>query len=106
MPFRLPDGRPYFEAVEIFQLDNEIEANHLCLSPTCAAEFRHALEDSEESLRQRILEVDIESGGLEVTVKVPLNEHSVIRFTKRHLIDLKAALNMELLDEDNEEEGE
>ena len=106
MPFRLPDGRPYFEAVQIFQLDNEIEANHLCLSPTCAAEFRHALEDSDEELRERILEVDIETDGLEVTVKVPLDEHSVIRFTKRHLIDLKAALSMEPQDEANEDEGE
>jgi len=102
MPFRLPDGRPYFEAVEIFQLDSEIEANHLCLSPTCAAEFRHALEDSEEELRERILEVDSEADGLEVTVNVPLDEHSVIRFTKRHLIDLKAALNIKQLEEEAE----
>jgi len=103
VPFRLPDGRPYFEAVEIFQLDNEIEANHLCLSPTCAAEFRHALENSEEELRERILEVEIETGGLEVTVKVPLSEHSVIRFTKRHLIDLRAALEVERREHEDEE---
>jgi hypothetical protein len=93
MPFNLPDGQAYFEAVEIFTLPKEIEANYLCLSPICAAEFRHALQTREEDLRDQILELELDSDELEVVVEVPLNEHSVIRFAKRHLIDLHAALN-------------
>lgn len=95
MPFVLPSNEPYFVAVEILPLGKEIEANHLCLSPTCAAEFRHALLTDDNDLRARILEVVPDANqALEVEVEVPLHEHRRIRFSKRHLTDLQEAIRV------------
>ena len=94
MPFCLPDGRPFFEAVELFSLGKEIPSNHLCLSPTCAAEFRHALSTEDGDLRRRILDLSFEAGGLEILIDVPLTEHCRVRFVRSHLIDLQAALRV------------
>jgi hypothetical protein len=93
MPFLLPSNEPYFEAVEILPLGKELVANHLCLSPTCAAEFQHALQTGEDALRARILNVDPEvDHALECEVEVPLTAHQKIRFVRSHLKDLQAAL--------------
>lgn len=95
MPFLLPSNEPYFEAVKILPLGEEHVANHLCLSPTCAAEFQHALQTGEDALRARILNVDPEADyALECEVEVPLTAHQKIRFVRSHLKDLQAALRI------------
>ena len=93
VPFALPSGEPYFVAVEILPLGKEIAANHLCLSPTCAAEFRYALLTDNDTLRSRILKAGPDANQtLEVEIEVPLPEHRKIRFTQKHLTDLQAAI--------------
>ena len=93
VPFSLQSGEPYFVAVEILPLGKEIPANHLCLSPTCAAEFRHALGTDDDALRARIMEIVTNADQIfEVEIDVPILEHRRIRFSKRHLTDLQAAI--------------
>ena len=96
MPFALPSGTPFFEAVELFDLDTELTANHLCLSPVCAAEFQHALRTSEDELRTSVQDLDLNRAEAELTVQidVPIPEHRTLRFRRSHLIDLQAALSI------------
>jgi hypothetical protein len=96
MPFCLPSGAPYFEAVEFLSLGKENQANYLCLSPVCAAEFKHALQTDEETLRARIHSLDarLPEDQLTIQVDVPLIQHRKLRFRRSHLVDLQAALRV------------
>jgi hypothetical protein len=96
MPFRLPSGQPFFEAVELLSLGNECTANYLCLSPVCAAEFKYALQTTNASLRARLEALDPNRPEPELTiqVEVPLRQHRTVRFRRAHLMDLQAAIRI------------
>lgn len=96
MPFNLPSGDPFFEAVEFLALETENAANYLCLSPTCAAEFNYALQTDEETLRARIqaLDANLPEEQLTIQIEVPLLQHRSLRFRRSHLIDLQAVLRV------------
>jgi hypothetical protein len=96
MPFCLASGDPYFEAVEFVSLGTENAANYLCLSPVCAAEFNHALQTDEETLRARIqaLDANLPEDQLTIEVDVPLLQHCKLRFCRTHLVDLQAVLRV------------
>lgn len=85
MPFNLPDGSPYFEAVECLDsLEKEQAENHLALCPTCAAKWRHANPVSDANLRTEIGE----AASPEITIELA-GEPTRIRFTQVHLDDLR-----------------
>jgi translation initiation factor IF-2-like protein len=96
MPFDLPSGNPFFEAVPFLALETENAANYLCLSPTCAAEFKHSLQMDEETLRARVqaLDANLPSEQLAIPIEVPLLQHRSLRFRRSHLTDLQAALRV------------
>lgn len=96
MPFSLPSGGPFFEAVEFLSMEKENAANYLCLSPICAAEFKYALQTDDATLRDRIYSLDasLPEKQLSIQIEVPLLQHRIVRFTRSHLIDLQAALKI------------
>lgn len=86
MPFRLPGGDYYFEAVEFFaDLRLEYRENYLALCPVCAAMFRHATETDPEQFRDALEEASDLS--IEVTMA---GESRRIRFVDDHRTDLLA----------------
>jgi len=89
MPFKLEDESYYFEAVECVKgLNRELPQNHLALCPICAAKFRHANGTPASELKRLILSAT----GSEVPVTLARQERGIV-FTKKHLLDLQAALN-------------
>jgi hypothetical protein len=54
MPFRLPAGSPYFEAVDLLAISVEIQENHLALCPTCCAKWHHARTTSDAEVLDAI----------------------------------------------------
>jgi hypothetical protein len=90
MPFKLDNGKYYFEAVEcVKDADREHRQNHLALCPTCAAKYRHA-NGSSSKLREAILH----ASGFKVPV-ILAREPQTIRFVEEHLQDMQAALQSE-----------
>jgi hypothetical protein len=88
MPFNLPDGRPYFEAVAcIADEPRELSENFLALCPTCAAKWQVANGQAPAVIRQLIAETT------ELAIMVTLaGAPATLRFVEVHLLDLRAAL--------------
>lgn len=87
MPFRVPDGSFYFEAVEIIaKSDKRFREAYLALCPNHAAAFRHANRQSggmaEVIAAANGSEIEVELGGIPTS----------IYFTETHLADVKACL--------------
>lgn len=96
MPFRLPSGAFYFEAVEVVPAARKrYRETYLALCPNHAAAYRHANAqkyDMEELIATAAgLEIDVELGG----------EATTIYFTETHLADVRACL---LSDDDEQHE--
>jgi len=92
MPFRLPTGAFYFEAVEVIaDSKKRYRETYLALCPNHAAAYRHANahRDNMQDLIATAVgsEVEVELGGIATT----------IYFTQTHLADVRACL---LSDED------
>jgi hypothetical protein len=88
MPFKLPDGKHYFEAVECFQQFNlECSENHLCLCPLCAAKYLYANGTSLDSMLGEITG----RTGLELPL-VLAGVHEEVRFVREHRDDLAVIL--------------
>ena len=85
MPFNLPDGSPYFEAVECLDsLEKKQAENHLALCPTCAAKWRHANPVNDTDLRAKLAE----AASPEILVELA-GEPTRLRFTRVHLEDIR-----------------
>ena len=95
LPFKLPSGRYYFEAVEVFnESKKRIRASYLCLCPNHAAAYRLA-----NAQRHSMRELVATAAGLEIEVALGAKELTLY-FTEVHLADLRACLKAE------EEEGQ
>lgn len=93
MPFRLPDGKEYFEAYQYIDvLEKEHDANHLALCPNCAAEFQHACQTDESKRAELILGIDMMAEEEKLVVHLDMPVHKSLRFTQRHFIDLQTAI--------------
>lgn len=94
MPFKLPNGEYYFEAVQVLKgLAQHFYENRLALCPTCAAMYQFARSNTDEELRSAINAVDGEQG--ESTVAVPIvlaGEHRMVHFVGTHFFDLQLVL--------------
>ncbi len=93
MPFTLPNGEEYFEAYQYSEiLGKEYEANHLALCPNCAAEFKYVCQTDENKRAELILDLNpaVDEANLVVHLDMPV--HRCLRFTQRHLIDLREAI--------------
>lgn len=85
MPFRLDDGKHYFEAPELLQsVSAELAENHLALCPTCCAKWQNANTTSDSYLEQALQSTE----ELEILVTLA-GEETRLRFVKVHLEDLR-----------------
>lgn len=96
MPFKFRPGggdeQYYFEKCEFFTgLGLEVRANHLALSPDCAAEFAQACPLSEQQKRERLLAIDPNGSPDSLFLELDTPVHHRLRFTLPHLVDLQAA---------------
>ena len=97
LPFRLPSGGYYFEAIEAVDgLSKRFREMFLSLCPNHAAMFLYANENRDEI--QELVEVAV---GLEIEVTLG-GQPSTILFTETHLADIKACLALPDIDESQE----
>ena len=91
MPFKLSDGKHYFEMVEFLELNKRHYQNYLALCPNHAAMYRHA-NDSKNFLLDSFKNLEPERLKMALT----LAEQCVaIEFTKTHIEDLKVIVDIE-----------
>ncbi len=97
MPFKLPSGDHYFEAVQCIA-DHETDARHyqnrLALCPTCAAMYQHAREIDDTELRHRIIDhgTDDQVPAVEIPFRVA-GRDVALYFVGTHWFDLKTLLH-------------
>src|SRR4029079_8748713 len=85
MPFRLEDGKHYFEAPEFLQSASaELKENHLALCPTCCAKWQNANSTSDAEIREAL------SAAKAPELSVVLAGETVrVRFVQVHYEDLR-----------------
>lgn len=87
LPFRLPNGSYYFEAVEVLaDSPKRFREAYLALCPNHAAAFRYA-----NAQRNQMLDIVVTASGNEIEVGLG-GELMTIYFTETHLADVKACL--------------
>lgn len=92
MPFKM-NNEDYFEKQPFIRsLEKEIPANHIALCPNCAAEFQHACSTDDNRKISLISELDDDLPEDELVITLDMPVHKGLRFTQKHLIDLKGAL--------------
>jgi len=90
LPFKLDDGREYFEVVEFLpELRKRHPQNYLALCPNHSAMYR-LVNDSRSTMREAFLAMD----GNELAV-VLADRDMTIYFSRTHIIDLRAVLDAE-----------
>jgi hypothetical protein len=90
MPFRLDDGTPYFEAIQLLKIiRQELYQNRIALCPTCAAKFRFALGTTDEEIYELVLTAPSDQPTISVHLA---RECRTIRFNPRHLKELQVAV--------------
>ncbi len=90
VPFSLDDGTPYFEKVEFLpELTRRHYQNYLALCPNHAAMFQHA-NGSSDSIESAFLTLV----GNELSVVLAQGD-TTIYFTKTHIADLQAVINVD-----------
>ena len=90
LPFKLPDGRAYFEKVELFEeLRKHHRENYVALCPNHAAMYQHA-NDSRATLRHDLLQMT--GNTLSLTLG---QEECAIYFTHTHLFDLVEVIKID-----------
>ena len=90
MPFKLPSGGFYFEAVEaVAGLEKRYRETYLALCPNHAAAYRHA--NSQVDIMEELIATAV---GREVEVHLG-GEATTIYFTEMHLADVRACLAAE-----------
>ena len=92
MPFMVKN-EDFFEAVEFVRSSSkEYPENSLALCPNCAAEYKHVCSTPESERIDLILGIDINLSEDEMKIPLNLPNHTSLRFTHKHLIDLRAAM--------------
>jgi hypothetical protein len=90
LPFRLDDGKDYFEAVEFLpELTKRHYQNYLALCPNHAAMFQYANSSSDSS------ENDFVNLAVNELAVVLAQKDLTIYFTKTHTIDLKEVIRVD-----------
>lgn len=91
MPFQGRDGKDYFEAVSISQIQREVEEKCLALCPICAAKYEEFIRKEKDAEDHLIQKIQVEKGP---TIPITLGkEEGSLRFVERHLADLKVVLD-------------
>ena len=91
MPFKLSDGKHYFEMVEFLELNKRHYENYLALCPNHAAMCRHA-NDSKNSVLDSFKNLEPEQLKMALTLA---KQGVAIEFTKTHIEDLRVVIDVE-----------
>ena len=91
MPFKLSDGKHYFEMVEFLELNKRHYENYLALCPNHAAMYRHA-NDSKNSVLDSFKNLEPEQLKMALTLA---KQGVAIEFTKTHIEDLRVVIDVE-----------
>ncbi len=95
LPFKLKDGDYYFEKVKLFDFKQHHYQNYLALCPNHSKMLIYTLEDDENSIKQKILNISTESiGPFDLSVRAGQKLRN-IKFSKRQIIDLQALIKSE-----------
>ncbi len=96
MPFRRRDGEHYFESVQLFDdLSREHTAAHLALCPICAAKYKEFVKRDSDNATLVCKSIRTSE---EFAVPVNLGQDvESIRFVEKHLWDVRAVLEEELV---------
>ena len=99
------DGNPYFEAINVLSFNklperlsasSDLGWNSLCLCPNCAAEYNNCSKKISTMYRQiidsRIIPDDEEP--IEISIELPEGKHRNIKYSPRHFLALKRALEV------------
>lgn len=91
MPFKRPDGRYYFEAVQISkELIVEEHTTYLALCPLCAAKYKVLVKNHKELVTAFVRDI-LDFSKLSIPVQ-SANGTMTVSFVETHLLDLQAAL--------------
>lgn len=95
MPFRLSNGKHYFDAVQVNDNDTaEMHQLKLALCPVCAAKYKYILKKNEDALEDFISSlVEEESPSFIFDVSIENGEDHSIRFVELHLKDVRTILS-------------
>ena len=110
------DGMPYFEAINMLNTKNLEDAvksniengwNSLCLCPNCAAKYRFGRKDLSE-FRDKIMTSVIEEGNDEyIKIDIGLQDRREnIRYSPRHMLSLKKAIDFYNRSRNNEDDDD
>lgn len=100
LPFKLPNGTYYFEAVEIFNtVEKQFRETFLALCPNHAAMFKYA-----NNQKAMMAELVATASGVEIDV-VLAGTATTVQFTEMHLADIKACLKAVEADENTGKAG-
>jgi hypothetical protein len=95
MPFKLPSGEYYFEAVQVLKgLKKHYFESRLAMCPTCAAMYQFARGTSDDEMRAAILAIDREQ--ITPRVELPLvlaDEARSLQFVGTHFFDLQIVIS-------------
>ena len=99
------NGEPYFEAINIIKRSSlqdkflggiELGWNSLCLCPNCAAAYQYSSKKI-STLADQVFEANIEAGSdraIHIEVEIPMGNPVTIKYSPRHLLALKKALQL------------
>ena len=91
VPFKLNDGKPYFEAQRFIKSKQKhIRFNYLSLCANHAAMFHHTLSDNDEDIKERIKNVKKNENF--IVIKMAQKDRRIY-FTSKHMLDVKAILD-------------
>jgi hypothetical protein len=100
MPFKKRDGDYYFEDIQIFDKENmpkEHDAPYLALCPVCAAKYNEFVKSPKNQycdIKKDIIDFDFSNSEDDYAIDIKFNEEPAkIRFTEKHLRDIKTVLN-------------
>ena len=93
LPFRLANGKHYFERVELLRSMGKLHRqNFLALCPNHSAMFLYALDTGEEEIARQLTTPGLETLDVAVTLA---GEAATIAFNPKHRVDLRAMLQAE-----------
>ncbi|QGQ21945.1 hypothetical protein F1728_04230 [Gimesia benthica] len=98
MPFRLLNGKYYFEAVQVNDnYPEEVYQLNLALCPVCAAKYKYILKKDDAALEKFVSSLDgIESPSFIFDFSIENGVNHSIRFVELHLEDVRTILNNHL----------
>jgi hypothetical protein len=98
MPFKKKDGTYYYEAVECLSRDHlkkEMPEQYLALCPECSAWYNEWIlhnKEAMEELKKCLEQAETDNEENEIDLPNKAGNWRTIKFTERHLFDLKAIL--------------